>query len=62
MVRDLVCGREMNETKVGASCDYEGQIYYFCGETCKDQFANVFSPQMNLRRARGESDSTFRDD
>jgi len=62
MVRDLVCGREMDETKARASCDYEGQTYYFCAETCRDQFIDLFSPQMNVLRGTREGALTFGDD
>jgi len=47
MVKDLVCGMEIEETKSRATYDYEGQTYYFCAPECKDQFVDLASPQMN---------------
>jgi YHS domain-containing protein len=39
MAKDFVCGAELDETKAGASYDYEGRTYYFCESACKDRFA-----------------------
>ena len=47
MVKDLVCGMEIEEMKSKATYGYEGQTYYFCAPECKDQFVDLASPQMN---------------
>jgi len=38
MVKDFVCGTEIDETKAGASCEYKGRTYYFCASDCRDRF------------------------
>jgi len=42
MAKDFVCGMDVDETKAGASYDFEGKTYYFCASVCKDRF--VASP------------------
>jgi len=41
MAKDLVCGGNIDEKKAGASYNYQGQTYYFCGAQCKDKFAET---------------------
>ncbi len=41
MAKDLVCGSNIDEKKAGASYNYQGQTYYFCGGQCKDKFAET---------------------
>jgi YHS domain-containing protein len=62
MVRDLVCCAEIEETKSGATYDYEGQTYYFCAPECKDQFVDLVSPRMNQFGGSREDAPTFGDD
>ncbi len=38
MVKDPVCGMEIDETKASAKSEYQGKIYYFCSEHCKMSF------------------------
>ena len=38
MVEDPVCGMEVNIETAPAKSEYEGQIYYFCSEDCKEAF------------------------
>ncbi|HZP26023.1 MAG TPA: YHS domain-containing protein [Dehalococcoidia bacterium] len=38
MVRDPVCGVEMDRESAPASSEHEGTIYYFCSEACKEEF------------------------
>lgn len=37
-VRDLVCGMEFDENEAAATSEYEGTLYYFCAERCKEVF------------------------
>jgi len=39
MTTDPVCKMEVDEETAATSCSYEGQTYYFCSQTCKEQFA-----------------------
>lgn len=35
---DPVCEMQIEESDAFGQSEYEGQIYYFCSETCKEQF------------------------
>jgi Cu+-exporting ATPase len=38
MVKDLVCGMEVDENKAAGKSVYNGQNYYFCSTVCKKKF------------------------
>ena len=38
MVKDVVCGMEVDEKKIQFKSEYEGKTYYFCSEMCKTNF------------------------
>ena len=38
MIEDPVCGIEINMETALAKIEYEGQIYYFCSQDCKEAF------------------------
>jgi YHS domain-containing protein len=38
MVKDPVCGMDVEETKAAATSDHEGTTYYFCAQACKKAF------------------------
>jgi flavin-dependent dehydrogenase/YHS domain-containing protein len=38
MVKDLVCGMNLDEGKAAATAVYRGQTYYFCSQGCKATF------------------------
>ncbi len=38
MVKDLVCGMEVDPEMAPAKTEYEGQTYYFCAPGCKGAF------------------------
>ncbi|MGB9728084.1 MAG: YHS domain-containing protein [Nitrososphaeria archaeon] len=38
MVRDLVCGMEVDPKKTKYKLDYDGNTYYFCSESCLKSF------------------------
>ena len=35
---DPVCGMQIKESEAVGQSEYEGQTYYFCSESCKEQF------------------------
>ncbi|MEX0833901.1 MAG: heavy metal translocating P-type ATPase [Actinomycetota bacterium] len=39
MVKDPVCGMEVDPATAFGSEEYEGTTYYFCSESCRDRFA-----------------------
>jgi Cu+-exporting ATPase len=38
MVKDLVCGMEVDEKTEGHKAEYMGKTYYFCCLMCKGRF------------------------
>lgn len=48
MVRDPVCGMEIEEQEARATAEYEGQTYYFCCIACREQFLK--HPQAYAQR------------
>ncbi len=48
MVKDPVCGMDIDEKKVKARSEYHGQVYYFCTANCKrwfDKYPDRYLPQ-----------------
>jgi Cu+-exporting ATPase len=37
--QDPVCGMSFDKDEAAATMEYEGEVYYFCGESCKEEFA-----------------------
>jgi YHS domain-containing protein len=38
MVKDLVCGMNVDEKTAKFKSEHKGRTYYFCGQTCKTSF------------------------
>jgi len=38
MATDPVCGMEVDEDEAEARSDYQGRTFYFCSQSCKEQF------------------------
>jgi YHS domain-containing protein len=38
LVKDLVCGMEIDPTTAEATSEYKGEMYYFCAVSCKNDF------------------------
>ena len=38
MVKDPVCGMEVDPQNAAGKSEYQGQTYYFCSKGCKAQF------------------------
>ena len=38
MVKDPVCGMQVDEKKVGATSAHKGTTYHFCSPACKTKF------------------------
>jgi len=38
IVRDPVCGMELDEPRTFTQFEYDGQIYYFCSAECRVKF------------------------
>jgi Cu+-exporting ATPase len=48
MVRDPVCGMELDPTKAFAKREHMGQVFYFCSENCTKQFDENPHQYMHL--------------
>src|ERR1035437_2833686 len=55
VVRDPVCGMDVELATAAGRADYKGQPYYFCGSTCKGSSiaiqSNTWASQRERRRA-----------
>ena len=38
MVKDLVCGMNVDEKTAKFKSEHKGRTYYFCGQACKTSF------------------------
>jgi YHS domain-containing protein len=38
LVKDPICGMDVDEKKTDLKSDYEGKTYYFCSHVCKEKF------------------------
>jgi YHS domain-containing protein len=38
MVKDVVCGMDVDPSKTTITAEYDGKTYYFCAEECKEKF------------------------
>ncbi|NOZ69611.1 MAG: YHS domain-containing protein [Deferribacteres bacterium] len=45
MKRDPICNMEVDEGK-GITTEYDGEIYYFCSEGCRDKFLKEKSSKV----------------
>ena len=50
MVKDLVCGMDVDENKAG-NMEYKGKTYYFCAPGCKASFEK--DPEKYLKSTGG---------
>lgn len=37
-VKDPVCKKKMKKSEAATTSEYEGKLYYFCSQKCKDEF------------------------
>ena len=49
MVKDPVCGMDIQPTSAAGKSEYQGQTYYFCSGSCKKAFDK--EPQKYARHA-----------
>lgn len=45
---DPVCGMEVTKEQAACSYEYKGKTYYFCAQSCRDEFAA--NPQNFLEK------------
>ena len=49
MVKDPVCGMDVDPKTAAAKSDYQGKTYYFCSQGCKKAFDK--EPQKYVEKA-----------
>ena len=55
MAIDPVCGMEIEEAQAPATTEFEGRMYYFCSESCRDEFEA--NPQLYALDAGASSNA-----
>lgn len=48
MVKDVVCGMDVDPRSAAGQSEYQGQTYYFCSDSCKQQFDQ--NPQQYVQQ------------
>ncbi len=61
---DPVCGMEVTPEDAAGSCQHQGRQYYFCAETCKEQFqanpeAFLAPPSRRIAKQGADADATY---
>jgi len=51
IVKDLVCGMDVDLATAAGRTEYKGQTYYFCGSRCKEKFE--LTPEEFLGKSAG---------
>jgi len=54
MVKDPVCGMNIDEKKVTQKTLYKGQTYYFCSKSCRVDFEK--DPEKYIKKESGSKE------
>lgn len=52
MMKDVVCGMQVDEKKAPATSTYQGERYVFCGQECKNKFDK--NPEQYAKAGQAE--------
>jgi Cu+-exporting ATPase len=55
VVKDPVCGMDVDTTTAAGHTEHEGQTYHFCGTMCKEKFDR--NPAQYLAKSAGKPKS-----
>jgi YHS domain-containing protein len=55
MMKDPVCGAQVDEKSASATSNYQGRMYAFCGSDCKEKFDK--NPQQYAQSGEGSKSS-----
>lgn len=53
MVKDPVCGMDVDENNPVATVEYDGMTYYFCCHGCKENFRQLPEHYVKSQRTQG---------
>jgi Cu+-exporting ATPase len=51
VVKDPVCGMDIEAATAAGRTEHKGQMYYFCGSKCKEQFD--LTPEQYVGKSAG---------
>jgi Cu+-exporting ATPase len=51
IVKDLVCGMDVDPATAAGRTEFKGKTYYFCGSKCKEKFE--LTPEEFLGKSAG---------
>jgi YHS domain-containing protein len=51
IVKDLVCGMDIDTATAAGRTEYKGHTYFFCASTCKEKFD--LNPEPYVSKAAG---------
>ena len=51
LVKDPVCGMDIEAATAAGHTEYKGETYYFCGSKCKESFDR--NPEQYLGKSAG---------
>jgi Cu+-exporting ATPase len=57
VVRDPVCGMDIETAAAAGHAEHAGQTYYFCGSKCKEKFDNNPAQYLGKSAAAPKSGS-----
>jgi YHS domain-containing protein len=63
MTKDPVCGMQVDENKAPATSFYQGKMYSFCGQECKDKFDRQpqrYAPQQQDKQQQPQQERAKR--
>lgn len=55
VVKDPVCGMDIDPSKAAGQTDHNGQTYHFCGTKCKEKFD--LNPEQYVGKTAGTAKS-----
>lgn len=53
MVKDPVCGMDVDQKNAVATADYDGKTYYFCCDGCKVNFLQLPELYVKSQQTKG---------
>lgn len=53
MVKDPVCGMDVDEKHAVATAEYQGKTYYFCCHGCKVNFLQLPEQYLKTSQTKG---------
>lgn len=52
-IKDPVCGMKIDKNKTEFSFEYQGKLYYFCSQNCKEKFETDSKNDVSKEKEKG---------